>query len=261
MSGNAALLAVGAITAFLIGSGSMTCLEGVIGGLLILLIGWLAVPFGKPIRKAIESYVDEKLGFRTGTILGVRVFLIIVLGLYGLYLWRGETKPSEALAPIQKQAESAKPPLDYGYGLAFDVEQGYDKHNSENQFEVRLRLKNKVDGPLKFRLEQMITAIAPSIVMSSNKEGIIAKGDTILVFPAGGLTAEQFKSLQGNTTGRLDAIILYGHPDSGFSRRLLLSLHLDVIKWKVGPKRDLTVGMNWLINTQSDGPIAVDVKQ
>jgi hypothetical protein len=47
------------VVAWLVGSGKVTLLEGLLIGIVTLLIGWIATPFGKPIRKAIEDWLYE----------------------------------------------------------------------------------------------------------------------------------------------------------------------------------------------------------
>ena len=48
---------IGAIVGWLVGGGKMTVLEGLLIGIITLLIGWIATPFGKPIRKAVEDWL------------------------------------------------------------------------------------------------------------------------------------------------------------------------------------------------------------
>lgn len=45
------------IVAYLVGVGKMTLLDGVLVGIIVLVIGWVATPFGKPIRKEIEDWL------------------------------------------------------------------------------------------------------------------------------------------------------------------------------------------------------------
>ncbi|SRR6266699_957471 len=146
-------------------------------------------------------------------------------------------------------------PIDYSYGLAFNgLQPSLDKNNSVNRFEIRLLLENKVDGPLKFHLEKMVTSISGFSVITQDKQAILPKGGKMTFYPSGGLSAKQYLSLNSRPTGTLEAVIVYGHPDQGFSRRSILDLHLDIFRKNVGKKNE-DASMNWIITKQIEEQI------
>lgn len=187
---------------------------------------------------------------------GLRVLLGVLVGVLSI------AGTAETLAWINtREAKSnsdrtAMPEADYSHTLAFaGLQPSLDLKNEHNRLEVRVVLANKGDRPVHYRMDKLeMTFGSYRVETHVPRSFLVAKGDTSVFFPDGGLTAAQYRSLPERPVGHLDMVIDYGKPDADFARRLSLSLRLDLFKQNPGHPNE-NASLNWVIRDQHEEPI------
>jgi hypothetical protein len=101
--------------------------------------------------------------------------------------------------------------IDYSYALTLeDVIPSFDVTNVNNTLEVRLKIRNHANGPMRFLVERLHTTIEDRFWTTPAKfEGILPRAGGVTLFPGGGFKRDAFDKFADTANGRLDFSILY----------------------------------------------------
>ena len=135
----------------------------------------------------------------------------------------------------QRRPSKAQVTFDYSYALALEeIVPSFDVINANNTLEVRRKIRNHANGPMKFLVERFHTTIEDRFWTTPVKfEAVLPRAGGITLFPGDGFKKDAFDKFADTTNGRLDFSILYGHPEDNLSRRATKTLKLDVFKRKL----------------------------
>jgi hypothetical protein len=181
-------------------------------------------------------------GYLPIALTGLGVLVATIWGFNGIVWLRRQRRPSKAQVTF-----------DYSYALALEeVVPSLDVANASNTLEVRLKIRNHANGPMKFMVERLHTTIGDRFwTMPAKFEAILPRAGGITLFPGGGFTKEAFDKFADTTNGGLEFSILYGHPEDNLSRRATKTLKLNVFKRK-DEKGNPFVLVNWVIESEND---------
>ena len=202
--------------------------------------GWL---WGLPMSGGFSYWAwASQWGYLPIALTGLGVFVATIWGINGIIWLHRQRRPSKAQVTF-----------DYSYALALEeVVSSLDVINTDNTLELRLKIRNHANGPMKFLVERFHTTIEDRFWTTPAKiEGVLPRAGGITLFPGGGFKKEAFDKFADKTNGRLDFSILYGHPEDSLSRRATKTLKLDVNKRK-DEKGNPIVPINWIIESEND---------
>lgn len=137
-------------------------------------------------------------------------FVALIWAINGIVWLRSQARPSKARITF-----------DYSYGLSLeDVIPALDLRNLDNTFEIRLRVRNHANGPVRILVEKFYITIEDRFYGSPAQfRSVPPRGAATTLFPGGGFKKEAFDKFADTTNGTLEFSILYGHPEDHLSRR------------------------------------------
>jgi hypothetical protein len=173
-------------------------------------------------------------------------FAGIIWGINGIVWLRAQARPSKARVTF-----------DYSYGLSLeDVLPNLDVSNVDNVLEVRSRVRNAANGPMRIKVERFHTTIEDRFYTTLVAiETVLPRGGATILFPGGGFKREAFDKFPDRPTGRLELSILYGHPEDELSRRLTKTLKLSFLKAKSASGEVSAFPISWVNVEETDTPI------
>ena len=178
-----------------------------------------ALPLIVSVGAVIWGHMDKLPGLAL-SVLGLGVFMTVLWSYIGI------------LSLIKSASKGSKYDLDCSWGLIIDlIHLSRDVQNPNAEWQIRLRVRNKLDWPLKLMLTEFRVEIENVTPTSSSlgapfHQVITAKDVTGVIsspYKRGTLPdKERFE-------GKIDVQIHYGHPDAGYSRTMVRKLAIGVV--------------------------------
>ena len=179
----------------------------------------------------------------------VQTIALIFLALFWTYI-------GFVVLSDRKKPRETRPFHDYRYGLTFEgIFALYNPESPEGEgtLSFAIQLRNFSSGPLKYEIE-VFDVIINNRILPRLKKGTFT---SIMSRGAGrtsrhqGFKKEDIKDfLDKQVKGTLDLVIVYGHPERDFERRLKMSFELGLLIQSNGPP-----SYSDTITSESDEPI------
>jgi hypothetical protein len=155
----------------------------------------------------------------------------------------------------QRRPSQQRISFDYSYGLALEqIYPALDLGNLENTLEMRLVIRNVANGPLRYEIDKFQFIVEDRFVNATIKTSVIPRLMSTTIFPGAGFKKDAYEQFQERTTGRLEYLIKYGHPEFPLSWKSEKTIELHLFK-KADDQGNPGVNLVWIIANEKDEPL------
>ena len=172
------------------------------------------------------------------------VFVAVLWAWNGIIWLRSQRRPTRSMLTF-----------DYSYGLSLeDVIAALDLDNEQNTLEIRLKIRNLTNRPIKVSVERLHIIIEDRFYTIPTAIGfILARVEARIIFPGGGFGRAAYDAFKDRTSGTLEFVIIYGHPEDIFVRRAEKNVNFSIAKHKADGSE--SVSLNWIVREETDKPL------